>query len=318
MSPIIGSFSSGGSFGGRATSVINGLYKFTSVTFGGHGTEVQTGPTLAEARAGISVPIDDNSWIYDTRYFNTLSGIQYWTVPVDGLYRIEAFGASGGDCYYTSYYSGGKGAIMRGDFTLTEGEVIRMALGQRGTSFGSHPYGGNIASGGGGTFVTKTPYYNDTSAILVIAGGGGGASDNPYYTNSGVDASTGTSGTTSSSGEGSNGYGGSGTFSGGGAGFFGDGSVPSGQSVGASSWTNGCVGGLGASSWGTAYYGGFGGGGGGGSLASGGGGGYSGGAAGTWSSPQNGGGGGSYNNGSNQQNYVGSAGNGFVTIEYLG
>ena len=59
------------------------------------------------------------------------SGIQLWTVPHTGEYRIETIGASGG---YSedSVINGGRGARMIGNFMLTKGENISILVGQRG------------------------------------------------------------------------------------------------------------------------------------------------------------------------------------------
>ena len=61
-----------------------------------------------------------------------VSGIQHWTVPFTGTYRITAVGASGGDDD-TRTPARGRGAYMRGDFDLTKGEVIKILVGQKGT-----------------------------------------------------------------------------------------------------------------------------------------------------------------------------------------
>ena len=59
------------------------------------------------------------------------SGIQLWTVPHTGEYRIETIGASGG---YSedSVINGGRGARMIGNFMLTKDEIIRILIGQGG------------------------------------------------------------------------------------------------------------------------------------------------------------------------------------------
>ena len=96
----------------------------------------------------------------------TLSnGIQLWTVPYTGHYRIEAIGAGGGYGNESNKDSRGRGARMIGTFSLSKGETIRMLVGQAGrrrTHFES-------SGGGGGTFVVRR---NNTP--LIIAGGGGG------------------------------------------------------------------------------------------------------------------------------------------------
>ncbi|EDO50058.1 predicted protein [Nematostella vectensis] len=108
------------------------------------------------------------------------NGIQHWVVPRTGSYTIEAFGASGGNgtCLgCPGLKRGGLGARIKGEFWLTEGNVLLILVGQQGfwvDSFPDRPGGG-----GGGTFVTLA------SALtpLVVAGGGGGAGiDSPGYT----------------------------------------------------------------------------------------------------------------------------------------
>ena len=319
--PIFSQFSSGG--GGRATGFGmgpmsgGGLYDFSYAQFQGTGGNPD-GPSLGEMRAGLSGG-ETSQWKNDTNFFGQYSGgIQYWTVPADGTYRIEAQGARGG---YPR--GGGYGASMRGDFSLTEGEQIRMVIGQQGQQ-GGMSQSGMGGAGGGGTYVTRGSH-NSNGNILVVAGGGGSGAGNPWSNQAGDNASTGQC-SNSGGGGGSacsgNGGGGSSTGSAG-AGFFGD-STQTGcgtpNSQRARSYTNGSTGGRGARCWGGPDpWGGFGGGGGGGGLASGGGGGYSGGGAGSWSNQQRGGGGGSYNNGSNQSNSQSNrSGHGVVTVEFLG
>ena len=128
------------------------------------------------------------------------SGIQKWTVPYTGEYRIEVVGAAGGyDIYSTPGQNQGRGARMIGTFSLSKGEIIKILVGQEG--------GINInsqsAGGGGGTFVVRG---NNTP--LIIAGGGGGI-ENSQIRHAGCDASAstrGNSGFRSWSG-GSNGHG---------------------------------------------------------------------------------------------------------------
>lgn len=279
-----------------------GLYDFTSaITFTPGGTLGRDGPSLAAARTGLTGTGTD-AWKNNTSFFNVTGGIQYWTVPRTASYSIEAWGGQGGNA---GGQQGGRGARIKGDFPLTEGEIIRILVGHQGQS-GAHTQDGQpMGAGGGGTFVTRTPH-NTVGSILVVAGGGGGAAQNSYSNSAGGNASAANNGNAGPGGEsagtgGNGGGGGSGNGSGpGGAGFTGNGLVDplSGNSAGdnSKSYVNGGVGGRKSLSWGgVEIYGGFGGGGGGGGLACGGGGGYSGGGGGTWSSPQQGGGGGSYN-----------------------
>ena len=61
-----------------------------------------------------------------------LSGIQLWTVPCTGEYRIEAIGASGGYSEDSFIKTRGRGARMIGNFNLTKDEIIHVLVGQKG------------------------------------------------------------------------------------------------------------------------------------------------------------------------------------------
>ena len=300
---------------------LKGLYNFTTATFTNGGQTGRIGPTLTQARNGLTGP-ETNTWKDNTEFFNNTNGIQLWTVPASSTYRIEAWGARGGS---VSDRVGGRGARMRGDFNLTAGEVIRILVGQQGLS------GTASAGGGGGSFVVRAPYSTNQS-ILIIAGGGGGAADGTSFGDR-----TGTPGTTTNNGTagrdgilsgGSNGSGGGGfggVWSGaGGGGFFSNGgpALQSGGVIansGGFSFTSGGFGGSSGSSF--PGDGGFGGGGGS-SWGAAGGGGYSGGggdnSGGSSSDKEGGGGGGSFNSGTNQSNSSDvNTGHGLVTITRL-
>lgn len=277
------------------------LYAFSAVTFTSGGQTGRLGPSDAQARSGAGNP----SWA--AQYINTSNGTILWTVPDNGIYRIQAAGARGGSA---SANGNGQGVSMRGDFTLTKQEVIKIVVGQPGNNASGQTGG----SGGGGSFVTRS---NNT--ILVVAGGGGGG-DSDSAGSQGGNGLTGTSGAGSQASNnfysggtnGNGGSGGSGADGGGGAGYSGNGG---GQGT-AQSFSNGSNGGS------TGNNGGFGGGGSASTSsagAAGGGGGYSGGAGGRSgiANGGGGGGGGSLNNGTNQSNGTLNNGNGFVTITRL-
>lgn len=58
-----------------------------------------------------------------------------FTVPIAGTYRILAFGAQGGNgTPPISAGSGGLGAEIGGDFDLTDGEALTIAVGGAGSS----------------------------------------------------------------------------------------------------------------------------------------------------------------------------------------
>ncbi len=103
--------------------------------------------TLSQAAS--ATPID----------FTYTGSLVTFTVPTADTYQILAYGAQGGDSGFPGG-TGGRGAEIGGDFILTAGEILEIAVGGAGRGIG----------GGGGSFVVgpgNTP--------LVIAGGGGGA-----------------------------------------------------------------------------------------------------------------------------------------------
>ncbi|MDO9187456.1 MAG: hypothetical protein Q7W13_15690, partial [Bacteroidia bacterium] len=248
-----------------------------------------------------------------TQTFNYAGAITTFTVPAGcSTITIEVWGAQGG----SGTGAGGLGARMKGTFTLTPGQVLKILVGGMGGA-------GNQGGGGGGSFVTDA-----SNNPLVIAGGGGGGeySGYDYGTEPGTTVTSGQNGYCgagcpgSISGTGGSGGGGGGSCQiygssgAGGGGLTGNG-VSCSPTCGGNSFTNGGAGGCGAGAGGA---GGFGGGGGGEWVSwtgGGGGGGYSGGGGGTYYG--NGGGGGSYNGGASQNNSAGvQAGNGKITITW--
>ena len=275
---------------------INMLYVFESHTFTNCGATGRNGPTLANCTSTYS----STSWASTTGFFNmTTQGIQEWTVPKTGTYKIEAWGADAVN------RTGGKGGIIEATFTLIKGEVIKILCGQRPS-----PYNTSNGSGAGGTFVVRSPYTNIGSVLIAAGGGGGGHTyslvtgekHGGFYGNG--NGGTGTTGFTG----GTNGNAGTNADGASGAGFLTDGGGSSYyQNVPPKSFVNGGVGGSAANS---TYKGGFGGGGAHGNSHGGGGGGYSGGG-GSSHDPYQGGGGGSIANGSNISSWTGAS-NGWV------
>ncbi|AFL80257.1 HYR domain-containing protein [Aequorivita sublithincola DSM 14238] len=264
------------------------IYTFTNA-----GASGSYGPTQGQVDAAYVATTLDGQVAINTQ------GIQEWTVPVTGPYSIEAVGAQGG-AY--SGFPGGLGASIKGEFILTAGDVINIAVGQLGSGTGSM-----AAGGGGGSFI-----YNQSSMnALLVAGGGGGT------TFTGVGA---INGLANNMGDVAGVFGPTNSAGGGGSLSF---NGTSGQGFGGTGFLNGATGGCG---W---YYGscnenrgGFGGGAGGsweaGQDGGGGGGGYTGGDGGNGDADSGGSGGGSYNVGTNQTNTAGAnTGNGQIVITLL-
>ena len=262
------------------------LYAFTTHTFTNCATTGASGPTQASCRTAYSTTWDENN-----SYFTVTGGIQSWVVPFSGTYTITAIGAGGAG-------SGGRPASMTGDFSLTQGSLIKILVGQLGSV-------GHGRGGGGGTFVVDSL----NSPVIVGGGGGGGNYNN---SNTGGNASiVANPGSSSGDATAANSSSGCGMNGGGGGGFSSDGSA------GAKSFLNGGAGGNSQPGICVANApGGFGGGGGGGN-GGGGGGGYFGGAPGANGGSYPGGsGGGSYNLGTNQINSLtaNASNNGSVII----
>ena len=153
-----------------AASILNAqtTYTFTNASAIGN-----TGPTTPQITAAyLSTNLNGSVTV--------TSGIQQFTVPVSGLYKIEAWGATAGTARAGI---DGQGRKISGQITLTAGTVLNIAVGQKGlvTTQG----GTNWKSGGGGASWVYTG-----STPLMVAGGGGGAgeasasSDAPYNTTS--------------------------------------------------------------------------------------------------------------------------------------
>ena len=125
-----------------------------TLTFTNAAATGQWGPTQSQVTAAY-----DGTTLDDA--VTVSSGIQLWTVPANGTYTIEVWGAQGGN---NGWYTGGKGARMKGGFNLSANDVLKFVVGQQGSTTTSYH-----AGGGGGSFV-----WIDDGALLIVAGGGGG------------------------------------------------------------------------------------------------------------------------------------------------
>jgi Glycine rich protein/PEP-CTERM motif len=273
-------------------------------------TDVRSLTTLTVLLSGDS-QTQASSITFSANDVGATGSIQDWTVTDTGTYLITAAGAQGGTGG-NSPYVGGMGALVSGEFYLTAGSVLQIAVGQMGLSTNGN------GGGGGGSFVVDA-----SNNPLLVAGGGGGI--RAYAGQNGIAGQISESGTTGSGyystggGAATNNFGQGGSvpeqsWGSAGAGFYSNGANDSPLGYGGSSWANGLTGGVVAPAYAGGDpngQGGFGGGGAGdGGDGGGGGGGYSGGDGGFI-----GGGGGSFNVGSNQTGTAGyEAGNGFVTI----
>ena len=256
------------------------LYDFTSQTFTTGGTSGRYGPVVSQLRQ--QYVSAGAAWAGTYVNSGTYQGYQDWTVPEDGLYEITAKGAPGRQ----GNTLGGGGAIVKGRVRLFRGEIITIAVGQRGELPPN-----NLAwpASSGGTFVVR----KNGNIPLMVAGGGASSSNNTVGFNAVL---TNTGGTSQPGyGGGTDGNGAGGINAGGGGGGFKSAGGNSSVGGGGGGFNNGLVGGYrGGTSSGN---GGFGGGGGSDGQSwggSGGAGGYSGGRGVATQGSQSAGGGGSY------------------------
>jgi len=143
------------------------LYSFTSFRFrspsSGH-----NGPRLFDVRElyGISSQWE---WVHNDSFLSmnerTRPGIQIWTVPETGQYKITAAGASN-YIYGNTNTLNSRGIIVSLTTTLIKGERIEILVGRYGGIFQS------VTGGAGGSFVVRS----STSGYIpiIVAGGGGG------------------------------------------------------------------------------------------------------------------------------------------------
>lgn len=130
----------------------------------------------------------------DSQSFAYTGGMQSFTVPQKGIYKLEVWGAQGGSGTKT----GGKGGYSYGHVLLEKGAVLYVCCGQAGESSTSETYNGGGggkskyfgftehyhptatgSSGGGATHIATRSgtlaALGSTSGLLIVAGGGGGS-----------------------------------------------------------------------------------------------------------------------------------------------
>lgn len=140
--------------------------------------------------------------------YNYTGGIQSFAAPYKGTYKLEVWGAQGGDILITGTHSGyyrntttrgGYGGYSSGNIDLNQGETIYIAIGGKASlrshdvSYGNSTKSGGAAGyngggssaadhgggGGGATHIAKTTgtlasLSSNRSSVLIVAGGGGG------------------------------------------------------------------------------------------------------------------------------------------------
>jgi hypothetical protein len=166
-----------------------GLYEFgPSFTFTNAGATGPKGPTLAQLQAAYAAA--GAAWARNPQALTmTTQGLQQWRVPRTALYRLTVVGAHGAMSPKDSTGTrGGRGARLEGTVALQAGAVLRIVVGQAGST------DLNNGGGGGASFV----HHETTATLLMLAGGGGGTRFNAK--SDGLDASVGRAGVTDENG----------------------------------------------------------------------------------------------------------------------
>jgi len=113
------------------------------------------------------ISVEGNHYQGKTEWnYEYLGNTQEFTVPVNGIYQFEIFGAQGGG--YEGHVGGYGGSIV-GKIELKKGETINIVVGGMNGYNGGGT--GSLSNGGGATQIEKG------GALIAIAGGGGGATN---------------------------------------------------------------------------------------------------------------------------------------------
>lgn len=198
-------------------------------------------------------------WVQSVTNFGYTGGIQTFTAPVAGTYKLVCYGAQGG----TYRNVGGYGGYAYGNVALSKGQTIYVVVGGVPYNGGGNCTGAYASKGGGATHMAKRTGLLSTlnsyrSDVIIVAGGGGGGGD--YGTGGTGGGASGGNGNGAGGGRGatqSTGYAfgkardeaGDNNICGGGGGYFGgyegqdtvEDSSDTGGGGGGSGYTGGCI-----------------------------------------------------------------------------
>lgn len=162
---------------GTVDSTTPGTYKITykyndvSIT---RNVIVYEGNLPTEIKIPVFITYNANEGTFGTTKYDYTGGEQTYTVPVNGYYKLEVWGAQGHGA------GGGKGGYVSGKIKLTASSTNYIFIGGKPTGqAGGYNGGGagysSTAGGGGGATDIR---YNGTSLNdrIIVAGGGGGNS----------------------------------------------------------------------------------------------------------------------------------------------
>lgn len=161
---------------GSATSNANG-----SVCYGGEASYITVNGNLVMSSAGGK----GASYILNiNQAFDYSGSVQSYTVPSEGDYTLQVWGAEGAPTS-EGRYTYGQGGYAAGTVHLTAGSTLYICIGgQNGYNGGGYggydAWGGHGGNGGGATHIASvngllSNLEGYKSSIYIVAGGGGGA-----------------------------------------------------------------------------------------------------------------------------------------------
>lgn len=125
--------------------------------------------------------------------FSYTGNVQTYTASISGNYKLEVWGAQGGDMIISPWTGiGGRGGYSSGNIHMEAGSKLFVYVGGQGQGYNgsANHYGGwngggtcyQGASGGGGATDIRTigGIWNDTTSLnarIIVAGAGGGSND---------------------------------------------------------------------------------------------------------------------------------------------
>lgn len=114
-------------------------------------------------------------------------GVQTFTAPVSGIYKLEVWGAQGGSSN-SANDTGGKGGYAAGQIELSKDDVLNVYVGGQGNypefsnagwnGGGQGGQGSTLGSGGGGATDIRFKGAELSDRVIVAGGGGGSGSYN--------------------------------------------------------------------------------------------------------------------------------------------
>lgn len=138
------------------------------------------GTFYASARSSIGIS-STNPVSGQINSYECTNGVQTWTVPENGRYRITCYGGTGGDQNLPGgSLSGGRGSMRQGIIRLEKGAVLYIHVGGNGLSGGRRSHGdpgGNPGSYNGGAAAGYDTSDLGNHGRYWTHGAGGGASD---------------------------------------------------------------------------------------------------------------------------------------------